>query len=81
MPATTVKLDVELLREIARVKSPKQTLSAFVRETLQAAIRQRKLRAAAEIYQRLLEENQEEGAAMDEWEAAPLAHAPKRPRK
>lgn len=81
MPATTVKLDADLLREIARIKPPQQTLSAFVRETLQADIRRRKLRTAAETYQRLLSENNEERAALEEWEMAPLARAPKRARK
>jgi Arc/MetJ-type ribon-helix-helix transcriptional regulator len=81
MPATTVKLDANLLREIARVKSPKQTLSAFVRESLEADIRRRKLRAAAETYQRLLVENEAERADFEEWESAPLARAPRRVRK
>lgn len=81
MPATTVKLDAELLREIVKVKSPKQTLSSFVRESLQADIRQRKLRAAAESYQKLLAENDAERMEMEGWEAAPLAIAPRRARK
>ncbi|HEY1582048.1 MAG TPA: hypothetical protein VGF73_02990 [Chthoniobacterales bacterium] len=63
------------------MKSPKQTLSAFVRESLEADIRRRKLRAAAETYQRLLLENEAERADFEEWESAPLAHAPRRVRK
>ena len=81
MPATTVKLDAELLREIAKVKSPHQTLSAFVRESVQADIRRRKLHAAAETYHRLLLENEGERRALDEWESAPLARPPKRKQK
>ena len=81
MPATTVKLDAELLREIAKVKSPKQTLSAYVRESLQADIRKRKLRAAAEAYEKLLADDKNERLAMEEWEAAPLSIAPRRRRK
>lgn len=78
MPATTVKLDSELLREIAKVKSPKQTLSAFVRESVQLDILRRKLRSAAEAYCQLLTEDDEERRAMEEWESSHLASAPKR---
>jgi hypothetical protein len=71
----------DLLHEIARVKSPRQTLSAFVRESLQADIRRRKLRATAETCQHLLSENEKERAVFEEWESAPLSRSPKRPRK
>ncbi len=81
MPATTVKLDSELLREISKIKSPKQTLAAFVRESLQRDIERRKLRAAAETYCQLLEENEEERRELEEWEAAHLAAHPKRLRR
>lgn len=80
MPATTVKLDSELLREIAKIKSPKQTLAAFVRESLQRDIDRRKLRAAAETYRQLLTENEKERREMEEWEASHLAVAPSRAR-
>ncbi len=63
------------------MKSPKQTLSSFVRESLQADLRRRKLRSAAETYHRLLTENEKERAETDEWEAAPLAKSPRPARK
>ena len=78
MPATTVKLDSELLREIGKIKPPKQTLSAFVRESLERDIRWRKLRDAAEAYRLLLAENEDERREIEEWESSHLAAAPKR---
>jgi hypothetical protein len=77
MSATTVKLDGELLRAIAAVKSPKQTLSAYVREALQRDLRRLQMRQAAETYAKLLRTNASEREAMDEWEAAPLATDPR----
>jgi hypothetical protein len=81
MPATTVKLDSELLREIAKIKSPRQTLAAFVRESLQRDIERRKLRTAAEAYRQLLAENEEERRDLEQWEASHLAAAPARARR
>ncbi|MEO7723450.1 MAG: YlcI/YnfO family protein [Chthoniobacterales bacterium] len=81
MPATTVKLDGELLRAIESVKSPKQTLSAYVREALQRDLRRRQMRDAAETYTKLLRTNAAEREAMDAWEAAPLATTPRTRRK
>jgi hypothetical protein len=81
MGATTVKLDSDLLKEIARRKSSDQTLSAFVREAVARDLRRRSLKEAAEAYCDLLENNPEEAAAMREWESATLAEAPRRKRK
>jgi Arc/MetJ-type ribon-helix-helix transcriptional regulator len=81
MSATTVKLDGELLRAIATVKPPKQTLSAYVREALQRDLRRQQMREAAETYMNLLRNNPAERAAMEEWEAAPLAKHPRTRRK
>ena len=81
MSATTVKLDGELLRAIASVKSPRQTLSAYVREALQRDLRRRQMRDAAETYTNLLRTNAAEREAMDEWEAAALATTPRSRRK
>jgi hypothetical protein len=81
MPATTVKLDGELLRAITNVKPPKQPLSAYVREALHRDLRRQQMRAAAETYMSLLRNNRTEREAMDEWEAAPLATTPRTRRK
>jgi hypothetical protein len=81
MPATTIKLEGELLEAIATVKPPKQTLSAYVREALQRDLRRQQMRAAAESYINLLRNNPAEREAMDEWEAAPLATTPRSRRK
>lgn len=81
MPATTVKLDGELLRAIADVKPPKQPLSAYVREALQRDLRRQQMRNAAETYMSLLRNNTAEREAMDEWEAASLATTPRTRRK
>ena len=81
MSATTVKLDGELLRAIATVKSPRQTLSAYVREALQRDLRRQQMREAAESYMNLLRTNPAERDAMDEWEAASLATTPRARRR
>ncbi len=81
MPATTVKLDGELLKSIAAIKPPRQTLSAYVREALQRDLRRQQMRHAAETYMDFLRDNPAERAAMDEWERAPLATSPRVRRK
>ncbi len=81
MSATTVKLDGELLRAIATIKPPKQTLSAYVRAALQRDLRRQQMRDAAETYMDLLRNNPAERAAMDEWEGAPLATTPRTRRR
>ena len=81
MSATTIKLDGELLRAIAEAKPAKQTLSAYVREALHRDLRRQQMRQAAETYRALLRTNAAERKALEEWEAAPLATAPRRRRK
>ena len=81
MSATTVKLDAELLSEIASVKPDDQTLSAYVREALQRDVRRQQMRKAGETYMALLRDNAHEREALDEWEVAPLATNPRRRRK
>jgi predicted transcriptional regulator len=81
MSATTVKLDADLLEAIAAAKPRTQTLSAFVREALHRELRRQQMRTAAEKYRALLRSNAAERKALDEWEAAALATAPRRRRK
>jgi Arc/MetJ-type ribon-helix-helix transcriptional regulator len=81
MGATTVKLDSDLLKEIARRKSSGQTLSSFVREAVARDLRRRQLKESAEAYLELLATNSAEATAMQEWEEAPLSKPPRRRRK
>lgn len=74
MSATTIKLEGDLLKEIVSVKAPDQSLTAFVRETLECELRQRKLRMAAETYQRLIESNEIVRNENAEWQSARLEH-------
>ncbi len=81
MSATTVKLDAEMLREIAEAKPAGQTLSSFVRSALKQDLRRRKMRRAAEAYVALLARRPDEREAEEEWEAAPLSRPPRRGKK
>ena len=75
---TTIKLDSAVVREVAEILPERQTLTAFVREAVQRDVRRRKMRAAALLYRETLAGDSAEAAAMDEWEAAPLATEPAR---
>ena len=68
MAATTIKLEGPILKEIAAVKPRGQTLTAFVRESLEREIRQRKLYEAAHSYRALMEQSSEDA----DWESANL---------
>jgi hypothetical protein len=81
MAATTVKLESELLRKIAKAKGPTQTLAAFVREAVENDLRRRQLRVAAEAYQQFLSKNKTERRDLEEWEKADLSNVPKRKRR
>ena len=80
MPATTVKIDAPLLKEIVAVKPRDEPLSTYVREALRRDLRRRRMRQAAETYQSLLLKNKSERESMEQWEAAPLAREPRRRR-
>jgi hypothetical protein len=81
MSATTVKLEADLLQRISKAKPRQQTLAAFVREAVEKDLRRRQLRAAAEIYQKLLRDDKVARREMEEWERADLSNPPKRKRK
>ena len=72
MPATTIKLEADLVRKVAALKPKDESISGFVRELIEKEHRARENRAAAAAYHQFLEENPEERAAMDVWESAPL---------
>ena len=80
MPATTIKLESELVKKIAALKTMDESISGFVRDLIQREHEARKNRAAAVVYQQFVEDNPDERAAMEVWESAPLV-ADIEPRK
>jgi predicted CopG family antitoxin len=72
MPATTIKLEADLVKKVAALKPKDESISGFVRELIEKEHRARENRAAAVAYHQFLEENAEERAAMEVWESAPL---------
>jgi predicted CopG family antitoxin len=81
MPATTIKLEADLVKKVAALKPKDKSISGFVRELIEREHRARENRAAAVVYHQYLEENFEERAAMEVWESAPLVDdiEPKKP--
>jgi len=81
MPATTIKLEADLVKKVAALKPKDESISAFVRELIEKEHRARVHREAAGLYQQFLQENPEERAAMELWESAPLVDEvePRRP--
>jgi len=72
MPATTIKLDADLVKKVATLKPKDESISGFVRELIEKEHRARAHRESAVIYQQFLRENPDEQAAMEKWESAPL---------
>ena len=72
MPATTIKLESELVRKVTALKPKDESISGYVRELIEKEHRARANRAAAGLYQQFLDKNPKERAAMDVWESAPL---------
>ncbi len=70
-----------MLKEIRSVKPAAQTLSAYVREAIARDVTRRRMKDAAERYRALMTEHPEEAVDLAEWEAAPLATAPRRSRR
>jgi hypothetical protein len=81
MPATTVKLEPDLVEKASVLKLPEQSISAFVRSLIEKEHRARQLHESAQAYEQFLRENPEEREAMEVWESAPLSETiePKRP--
>lgn len=75
MKATTIKLDGPLVKRLQALKPPKETLTGFVREVLDAEVRRRTLRAAAEQYAEFLRDHPAEADEVSLWATAPLEHA------
>ena len=72
MPATTIKLESDLVKKVTALKPKDESISGFVRELIEKEHRARENRVAAGVYQRFLQENPAEREAMEAWETAPL---------
>ncbi|MEJ1971293.1 MAG: hypothetical protein WDM96_01850 [Lacunisphaera sp.] len=70
MPATTIKLEADLVKKVTALKPKDESISAFVRELIEKEHRSRANRAAAVEYRQFLHDNPEERAAMEVWESA-----------
>ena len=81
MPATTVKLESDLVEKAESLKSAKQSISAYVRSLIEKEHRDRKLREGAQAYEQFIRNHPAEREAMEVWESAPLANSiePKQP--
>jgi predicted CopG family antitoxin len=81
MPATTIKLDSDLVEKVVELKPEGQSISAFVRSLIEKEHRDRQLRESAQIYEQFLRDHPAEREAMEVWESAPLSETiePKRP--
>jgi predicted CopG family antitoxin len=81
MPATTIKLEADLVKKVAALKPKDESISGFVRDLIEREHRARENKAAAVVYQQFLEDNPDERAAMEVWESAPLVDEiePKKP--
>jgi thymidylate kinase len=80
MAATTIKLDASLHAAIRRLKKRDQSLIGYVRNLVAQEAKRTALHAAADAYIALLAKHKKEAMWLDEWEAAPLAKAPRRRR-
>lgn len=72
MPATTIKLESDLVKKVTALKPKDESISAFVRELIEKEHRARSNREAALAYRQFLHDHPEERAAMEGWESAPL---------
>ena len=72
MPATTIKLEAELVKNVTNLKPKDESISGYVRGLIEKEHLARKHHEAASTYQKFLQENPDERAAMEVWESAPL---------
>ena len=77
MPATTIKLESDLVKKVTALKPKEQSISGFVRELIEKEHRTRANRAAALAYRQFLDDHPAERAAMEQWESARLVDEPK----
>ena len=81
MQATTIKLDPKLHSAIRRLKTPKQTLTGYVRDLVVREEKRAEFESAAKAYAALVSSDEEESRWLAEWASTPLANPPKRRRK
>ena len=73
MPATTIKLEHDLVKKVSALKPKDESISGYVRELIEREHRAREHRAAAIRYQAFLDKNPAERRMLETWESAPLA--------
>ena len=73
MPATTIKLEADLVKKVTALKRKDESISDYVRGLIEREHWARGNRVAAWLYQQFSNENPEERMAMDIWESAPLS--------
>lgn len=72
MIATTIKLEGDILKEVRQAIREKQSITSFVRQSIQAELKRIRMREAAVEYQEFLRQNPDEADDMALWEAADL---------
>ena len=72
MPATTIKLEPDLVKKVTALKPKDESISGYVRELIEREHRARAHREAAVAYRQFLQDNPDERAALEVWESAPL---------
>jgi hypothetical protein len=70
MPEITIKLEADLVEKVTALKPKGESITGYVRELIEREHRARVNRDAANIYQQFLQENPDERAAMEAWEAS-----------
>jgi hypothetical protein len=70
MPATTIRLEADLVRKVMASKQSDQSVPGYVRELIEIEHHARESRTAAIAYQQFLAKNPDERAAMECWESA-----------
>jgi predicted CopG family antitoxin len=80
MPATTIKIESDLVKKVTGLKAKDESISGYVRELIEREYRARHHRQAAAAYQQFLQQHPEEKAAIEVWESAPLVQEPESPK-
>lgn len=73
MTATTIKLDGEVFKEVRQYVRERQSITSFVRQSIQAELKRIRMRESAVEYQQFLQKNPEEAHDMALWEQAKLS--------
>ena len=72
MPATTIKLEAELVKKVTSLKPKDESISGYVRALIEREHRAREHRAAAVESQQFLDQSPDERSEMEAWQSAPL---------